>query len=951
MKLPLCIVLGSLALAVPSLAQSTQPTTQPNERYRLVSERDEVVAVLNNGITVIAKRVPSPAMAVRAYVKTGGVYEGQWLGAGLSHLLEHLVAGGSTEKRTEAENREILQQIGNNSNAYTTDNHTAYFINTTPPHLEKAVDLLAGYLFGAKITPEEYAREYQVVQRELEMGKGEPDRQFYHLFQLNRYQVSPARVPVIGYQSVIQGLKRDDVYAYFKLAYQPQNIVFSIAGDVDPNTIVAMVDRYTASQQPGREFSQDIPSEPAVLSPRSVVATAPQLGQAKLSLAFPSMRLDDPDLYALDLLASCLSDGDSALLVRSLRDEQQLVSSIGAYNATPDYVEGSFVVSAEMDVDKIKPATEAVLAHLEQVKKEGVPAETLTRAKTQMKVGRLRGIQTAEAIASTLARDYLSTSDPHFTDRYLEKIEQVTNEQIKTVAAKYLDPQRLLTTTLLPAEAAPQGLPSAVELLRTAATTQPTTTDAAAAATDAVTKKVLPDGTVLLTKRIATSPIVSIRAYTVGGVSIEDETTNGLGNLTMRMLPRGTKTRSAAQIAEFFDSVGAELNTTGGNNTFSWQAECLKDDLPKVAEVFADIINNPAFDEKELAAMKSRIGAAIYSQDSDWSSQAFRVFKEKYYGPLKSPYQFTAIGTRQNLDGFDAEMVRDWYEKFAMNGPRVLAIFGDVSAEEAEALATKFLLRAEQQQEERPHSDDAKGNEPAPLKAEVVLENVKPFIEVKGVEVQQTQQPLAGVVIGFDSDSYVGMPNAPAIDVADTMASGWGYPTGYLHEALRGRGLVYVVHGMTMPGRSPQLPGSWVVYAGCDPKNVDEVVDQILLNIARLQGDEKALGEGWMDRAKQLMLIDEAMSKQTAADQAESAALDELYGLGFAWSEKFTERVNEVTADKMQRVARRLLSRCVVTVCTPSPDAIKTTVAGKREYDTFPAMDLTPQGVQHDAGQ
>src|SRR5262245_35661912 len=81
------------------------------EMFRLVNEQDEIVAGLRNGLVVIVKRVDSPVLAVRGYVYTGGVYEGQWLGGGLSHLLEHLVAGGSSQRRTEAENRNLLQQI------------------------------------------------------------------------------------------------------------------------------------------------------------------------------------------------------------------------------------------------------------------------------------------------------------------------------------------------------------------------------------------------------------------------------------------------------------------------------------------------------------------------------------------------------------------------------------------------------------------------------------------------------------------------------------------------------------------------------------------------------------------------------------------------------------------------------------------------------------------------
>ena len=176
------------------------------EVYRIVSGPDEIVSVLRNGAVVICKRVASPVAAVRGYAETGGVYEGQWLGGGLSHLLEHLVAGGSSERRTETENKKLLQEIGNDSNAYTTYDHTAFFVNTTTPHFAQAVDLVTGWMLGAQITYPEYTREYQVVQRELERNKGNPDMVFWQLTQENRYKVSPAHVPVIGYQEVIQGL-------------------------------------------------------------------------------------------------------------------------------------------------------------------------------------------------------------------------------------------------------------------------------------------------------------------------------------------------------------------------------------------------------------------------------------------------------------------------------------------------------------------------------------------------------------------------------------------------------------------------------------------------------------------------------------------------------------------------------------------------------------------------
>ncbi len=581
------------------------------EISRVVDRKDEIISVLRNGMVVIAKRVPSPVASVRGYCFTGGVYEGKWLGGGLSHLLEHLVAGGSNQRRTEAQNRDLLQRIGNNSNAYTSEDHTAFFVNTTTGHMDEAVDLVTGWMLGALITPAEYRREYQVVQRELEMGKGEPDRQFYYLSATNRYKVSPARVPVIGYQEVIQGLSRDDVYSYYKLAYQPNNMLFAVAGDIDPEQMLLSVRKYVSDAKPGRVSSHDIAAEPQVMSPRTVVATFPKLGQAKLQLGFPSVRMDDPDLYALDLLADVLGGSESSLLVREIRDKQQLVNTISVDDETPSYAAGTFSIDMELDPEKVQPATDAVLAMLESIKKNGVDDESLARAKTDIRVALVKRLQTTEEIASSLAEDYMTTGDAHFSELYVKRIDALTGADVKRVAGKYLDRTRLLTSAMLPAEyAGAQGLPRAVDLIRPigsagASTTQP----AAASPASQVVRAELDNGTILLLKRISTSPLIVVQMYAVGGITAEDAKTNGLGNLTMLSLPRGTATRSADDISRFFSSIGGEMETACGNNTWSWTATCLKGDLEKTLDVYADIVNNPAFDPKEVDQMKRRISA------------------------------------------------------------------------------------------------------------------------------------------------------------------------------------------------------------------------------------------------------------------------------------------------------------------------------------------------------
>src|SRR5262249_46287322 len=171
-----------------------------------------------------------------------------------------------------------------------------------------------------------------------------------------------------------------------------------------------------------------------------------------LMLGFPSVRMDDPDLYALDLLAAALGGGESAILVEELRDRRQLVSAASVSDDTPSYVPGTFGISLDLDPDKVPEATEAALAILDKVKAEGIDPARVARAKTGIRADRVKRMQAVQEIASSMAEDYLSTGDPHFSDLYVDRIEAVTPAQVQEVAKKYLNRDELLTTALVPTE-------------------------------------------------------------------------------------------------------------------------------------------------------------------------------------------------------------------------------------------------------------------------------------------------------------------------------------------------------------------------------------------------------------------------------------------------------------------------------------------------------------------
>jgi zinc protease len=343
--------------------------------------------------------------------------------------------------------------------------------------------------------------------------------------------------------------------------------------------------------------------------------------------------------------------------------------------------------------------------------------------------------------------------------------------------------------------------------------------------------------------------------------------------------------------------------------------------------------------------MKERVAAAIEGQDADWFAQAMRFFRKTYFAPTKSPYQFTILGTLENVKAAPRTALEDWYQKTVLTRPRVLAIYGDVDPAQAKQLASTLITKGKVSAPT--FSRDPKGSASTP--PENAQPTTPPQLTVTRVEIKKTNNPQAGVIIGFNSDPVVGTPDQPAIDLADCVTSGYGYPTGYIFEILRGRGLVYDANAINFPGVSPKTPGTFLTYAGCDPKNVNACADVILESIARLQGTDADINAQWFARSKSLITTGDAVQNETPTAQAQQAALDELYGLGYDYHDHFADRVNAVTINGVRRYATARLRECVVTISTPDPDKV-TLKQGTRIYPSFPEVDLTPRGVQHDTG-
>ncbi len=887
-----CVTWPILAQSDSTPAQQAPPSPEPTVQAPpppltveswLISAPEEIVATLSNGMQVaIKENHTNPVVAVRLYVATGSIHEGDHLGAGLSHIFEHLLHGGATPKRTEDESQLLVEKIGAVSNAYTSRSQTCYHLTVPAERADIAVELLADWITHPLLDPESVAREHGVVQREIEKGADEPHRVLYNLAAENRYGRHPAAFPIIGHVPTLAAVTRDDLLDYYRRRYVPQNVIISIVGDIDSRKALAIVAQKFAG------FSRRV--LPPVVMPADLPPSSPRtriqyrdIPHALISWAYPSIKLTHPDLYALDTLSYILTRGESSRLVKRLKSDASLVLGISSYSATPPLYPGSFVIQARIDPAKLKPARRAIADELDLLIQKGVTEEELAKAKRQTIADYIVPLQTVEGQADQIGRDLLSTGNPHFSDRYVSEIQKVTAEQIQEVARMYLDPNKLCLTMLLPKDLTP---------------TEKTVT-IGQVAPDSPRMFVLDNGLRVVLRPSRAVPLVSMQIYFRGGLLAETAENNGIGRFTARTCLKGTRKLTADQIESFFDSRGGQIAAASGKNTLYYLGQVLKEDFPEALDIFAQVVTEPTFDPIEMAKLRPQLLADIAALKENWHSQMSLFFRDQFFST--SPYKRLPTGFAEVIKKVGPQDLSAHHRRLAVAGNAVLAIYGDFDPSQACKLIRQYFSRL-----------------PAGDKMTIPYLPPESF-DSNRLAVEQTTKSIATVMVAFPGTVLTETEDCMALKVLDTIISGYYMPGGWLHEELRKRKLVYVVHAYEFSGL---VPGYFAAYAACEPEKVNEVIEALERNFAKAAAGEFTTEE--LARAKGLIIAVELINRQTNADRAAAAALDELYGLGYEHSQTLSQRINRVSLDDVKRVGKKYLSRHhLICVTTPKPELVK----------------------------
>lgn len=831
--------------------------------------------VLPNGMTVIIRENhSSPVVNLRFYVKSGSIHEGRYLGSGITHYLEHLMSDGTTNRTLEQSEKDI-EAIGGGYNAYTTKDHACYFLETSTEHFDEALDILADQAMNVTLPESEVEAQQGVITREINMGYDEPNRRRYNLFGDVMFREHPAKYPTIGHLENFLQTTRDDLVDYHSRMYVPNNMVFVAVGDLNTQEAFDKIAEAFKDFQRRPLDMPTLPGEPPQLG-RRILREQRDLDMTYVIMGWHTVQLSHPDLYPLDVLSHVLSEGNSSRLYKKLVDELGLAYSVSSWSHTPSYDAGVFAVTMELDPAKADAAIEAVTQEVYRLRTETLSRQEIEKAK-KLKTAEFHfGRQDLESLAESLGRSEVTSGNPDFDELYTAHIQKVTPDQIRDVVNRYFYDDNLSIVVLEPT------MEEAAESVET---------EAAPVEVGDTERHVLDNGLTVLIRENHTTPVVHLASYTLAGARFEEK--NGLANFVANMMPRGTKKRSGDRIALEIDAMGAEYGCAANHTRIQSGMTVLSEDLARGLDLFADVLMNPRFDAKEMEKERPLIEAAIMARADNWTTDAMdRMLRELF---PTHPYGNPPVGTPESI----AEITRDdlaaYHATMVTPGNTVVTVFGDVGSGEALAMVEKAFGRW------RTSGAPSTGIAVEPE-------------HVPG-ETFTSYHDRAQTVIFM---GYQGMPYASedryAMDVLDAVTSGIYLPGGWLHNDLRGNGLVYVVHAYNFTGYDA---GYFGIYAATFDQALDQALETINGYMTKISNE--LITDEELERAKQLCIITNKTSQQTNQAQSQDAAVPELYGLGYDFNEDYAEAISEVTKDDVLRVARKYLGDPITVVRRPNP--------------------------------
>jgi zinc protease len=863
-------------------------------------------AILPNGLTLILRPDHSAALAsVQVWVKTGSVHEGARLGAGLSHYLEHMLFKG-TDRRAGREISATVQAHGGYINAYTTFDHTVYYIDLPSEHMDVAVDVLADAVLHSKLPADEAVKEKEVILREIAMTQDDPDNRLWETLFATAFREHPYRQPIIGHRDVFSAVTYDDLVAYYKARYVPENLTVVIVGDIDLPAARAVVEKHFGAARRTGVAPVLVPGEPLQLAPRED-RRREDVELTRGVLSWPIPGLTHADAPVLDLLSLVLGQGDSSILWQAVREKARLVHTIDSSSWNPGST-GLFCITFTCEPADRVAAEAAIGRSLARCAARGFTAAEVRKAVRQLVVGEINTRKTMSGQASRLGVAEVVVGDLGYSRAYFERLRGISLADLRRVLREWLVPGRLTAVSIdpvAPAAAAADGsaaVPAKGKKTAAAAKAvgpgragRPSLPLPVRAAIPDFTETRLPNGARLLLQHAPRLPNLHLRVVMLGGPSYENEGRRGATALLATMLTKDAGRRSAAQVAQYIEEVGGSFYPFSGNSSLGLGAEVLPPDAARALALLSDALLKPAFAPATFAIERAAQLASLRQDGDDVVTFARKFVRRKFFGP--HPLAIDAHGDEAGVQALAPADLVQLHRKLCVASNVVLAVAGDIPPDLIPALKA-FLAK---------------------LPAGQLADPAGPVVGKKGYRlpahpgdfVERQPREQAVVLQAFPSPR-MHAPDFYAGEVADELFSGMA---SRLFERVREeKGLAYFVRSTRVIGRDA---GMFCFYAGTQPGREAEVLAEIEAEIERVRSD--GVEEAEWRRCQTRLKAARRQGLQTNSARTLQAALEALQGRPLNEWKLYDARIDAVRREDLGEFARRYFQKPLRTQVVVRP--------------------------------
>jgi zinc protease len=564
------VIAAFSAVALPMLSHAQTATGRPRTFPYPIHE-----SVLDNGLKVVVVPMDSPGiMAHYVVVRAGSRNEVEPGLSGFAHFFEHMMFRG-TETYPPEKYNDVLKRLGADSNAFTTDDWTAYHVVAASSALDTVMAIEADRFMNLKYTKEAFQKEAGAVLGEYNKNYSVPIMSIFEKLQDTAYTKHTYKHTTMGFLKDIEDMPNQYDYSieFFKRWYRPDNCVLVVTGDVDPKAVAALAKKHYGPWKRGAA-KLETPVEPEQAGERRahLAWKNPTLPYLVLGYHAPAFSPESREGAALEVVSQAAFSEASPLYKDLVLDKQWVDQLFGGGDANRD--PNLFTILARVkDPSKVAAVREAIYATLERLGREPLPPERLAEVKRRVRYGFLQSLATPGSTARTVANFLQLTGEASSIDRTYATIEAVTAEDVRAAAAKTF---RAANRTVITLSREGQDVAGAGDSVRT----------------------------VLLPS--TTAPFVSFRVAFDAGSVHDPAGKEGLAALTAAMLSEGgTRKRTYGELVDALYPLAASIGVQTDKELAVVSGTVHRDNLDAFYALFREVLLEPRFDAVDFERLKA----------------------------------------------------------------------------------------------------------------------------------------------------------------------------------------------------------------------------------------------------------------------------------------------------------------------------------------------------------